>query len=216
MFTGIIEEIGSLQSIKQHSKTLELCINAKLILEDIHVGDSIAVNGVCLTVTSFDNNSFSADVMPVTYTATNLAELKYGDKINLERAIAANGRFGGHIVSGHVDATGSIISKTRIENAVIYQIKIPSQLRPYCISKGSIALDGTSLTIVEVGEDWLSVSLIPHTQEKSVLGMKNIGDSINIECDILAKHVLTAFFVAQDGQFKPKIDFSFLKENGFT
>ncbi len=216
MFTGIIEEIGSLASIKRQSKTLELKIKASHILTDIHVGNSIAVNGVCLTVTNFNREYFCADVMPVTFQATNLAKLASGSLVNLERAMAANGRFGGHIVSGHVDAVGTIIGKTKVENAIVYRIQIPKELSIYCIPKGSVALDGTSLTIVEVKDDWISVSLIPHTQEKSLLGSKGAGDSINIECDILAKQMLGANKKLNEAKVhKSKLTYDFLTEHGF-
>lgn len=212
MFTGIIEEIGNIAQIKRGGKTLELVINASLILSDIKLGDSIAVNGVCLTVTRYTNNNFSVDVMPVTFNATNLAELKNGSEVNLERAMAANGRFGGHIVSGHVDGVGKIIARDQLENAVIYKIALASELTNLCVAKGSIALDGTSLTLVEVTSNYLSVALIPHTQKMSLLGRKQIGESINVECDILVKQMQKMYSKsAQDS----KITSGFLLEHGF-
>lgn len=212
MFTGIIEEIGNIAQIKRGGKTLELVINATLILSDIKLGDSIAVNGVCLTVTRYTKNNFSVDVMPVTFNATNLAELKNGSEVNLERAMAANGRFGGHIVSGHVDGVGKIIARDQLENAVIYKIALASELTDLCVAKGSIALDGTSLTLVEVTSNYLSVALIPHTQKMSLLGRKQIGESINVECDILVKQMQKMYSKsAQDS----KITCGFLLEHGF-
>lgn len=212
MFTGIIEEIGNIAQIKRGGKTLELVINASLILSDIKLGDSIAVNGVCLTVTRYTKNNFSVDVMPVTFNATNLAELKNGSEVNLERAMAANGRFGGHIVSGHVDGVGKIIARDQLENAVIYKITLASKLTDLCVAKGSIALDGTSLTLVEVTSNYLSVALIPHTQKMSLLGRKQIGESINVECDILVKQMQKMYSKsAQDS----KITSGFLLEHGF-
>lgn len=212
MFTGIIEEIGNIAQIKRGGKTLELVINASLILSDIKLGDSIAVNGVCLTVTRYTKNNFSVDVMPVTFNATNLAELKNGSEVNLERAMAANGRFGGHIVSGHVDGVGKIIARDQLENAVIYKIALASELTDLCVAKGSIALDGTSLTLVEVTSNYLSVALIPHTQKMSLLGRKQIGESINVECDILVKQMQKMYSKsAQDS----KITSGFLLEHGF-
>lgn len=212
MFTGIIEEIGSIAQIKRGGKTLELVINAKLVLDDIKLGDSIAVNGVCLTVTRYTKNSFSVDVMPVTFNATNLTELSSDSLVNLERAMAANGRFGGHIVSGHVDGVGKVIACDRLENAIVYRISLAPELANLCVAKGSIALDGTSLTLVEVGENYLSVALIPHTQKMSLLGRKQIGASVNIECDILVKQM-------QKMHSKPaqnsKINSEFLHEHGF-
>ena len=209
MFTGIIEEIGSLAGIKRQGKTLQLVINAAEVLNELKLGDSIAVNGVCLTVTAHSARTFSADVMPITYQACSLAALKIMGKLNLERAMPANGRFGGHIVSGHVDGVGKIINKSRLENAILYRVKIPTELIKYCIPKGSIALDGTSLTIVATGPDWISVALIPHSQEKSLLGTQGIGASINIECDLLVKHYIAEHKKTQT------INPGFLQEHGF-
>ncbi len=212
MFTGIIEEIGNIAQIKRGGKTLELVINASLIMSDIKLGDSIAVNGVCLTVTRYTKNNFSVDVMPVTFNATNLAELKNGSEVNLERAMAANGRFGGHIVSGHVDGVGKIIARDQLESAVIYKIALASELTNLCVAKGSIALDGTSLTLVEVTSNYLSVALIPHTQKMSLLGRKQIGESINIECDILVKQMQKMYAKSEKNS---KITSGFLLEHGF-
>jgi riboflavin synthase len=212
MFTGIIEEIGSIAQIKRGGKTLELVINAKIIMSDMKLGDSIAVNGVCLTVTHFNKNNFSVDVMPVTFNATNLAKLSNGSAVNLERAMAANGRFGGHIVSGHIDGVGEIIACSRLENAIVYKIGLAPELANLCVAKGSIALDGTSLTLVEVGEDCLSVALIPHTQKMSLLGCKQIGDSVNIECDILVKQMQKMYVKSEKNS---KITSGFLLEHGF-
>lgn len=212
MFTGIIEEIGTLQQIKRSGQSLQLIIAAKMVTCDIKIGDSIAVNGVCLTVTSFNPHNFSADVMPVTFKDTNLSELKSGDCINLERAMAANGRFGGHIVSGHVDGVGKIISIATNQNARVLRIALAKELAAQCIAKGSIALDGTSLTLVAVGQDWLEVALIPHTQQESYLGSKTVGCSINIECDILAKQLIKA---TKPSKGLSKISRNFLEEHGF-
>ena len=209
MFTGIIEEIGSLAKITRRGQTLQLEINAAVVLNDIHLGDSVAVNGVCLTVTKFTRRTFSVDVMPVTYQDTSLAMLTMNARLNLERAMAANGRFGGHIVSGHVDGVGCIVNKTLVENAWLYRLEIPTELAKYCIPKGSIAVDGTSLTIVATGSNWLSVSLIPHTQEKTVLGTQGVGARVNLECDILAK------FATNVENFKPTLNHGFLQEHGF-
>ena len=213
MFTGIIEEIGQLKTISRRGNTLLLTISAKLILSDIHIGDSIAVNGVCLTVTQFNQSSFTADVMPVTFQTSNLSVLKPNSQVNLERAMAANGRFGGHIVSGHIDGIATIIEKSITENAILYHIKLPDELSHYCIVKGSIAIDGTSLTLVNVVKNVIAVALIPHTREKSILGNKNVGDSVNIECDILAKQLSSS---KQPSIKKPSgLNESFLQEHGF-
>jgi riboflavin synthase len=189
MFTGIIEEIGTLQSIHRKGSSLTLTIKAQKVLEDIHLGDSIAVNGVCLTVTDFTNHQFSVDVMPETFHDTSLSSLKSGSKMNLERAMAAKGRFGGHFVTGHVDCTGRIASKRAEENAVYIEITIPEKGIPFVLEKGSIAIDGTSLTIFFVKGLTITVSLIPHTRGETILGDKRVGEFVNLEFDMLFKYV---------------------------
>ncbi|HEY9578004.1 MAG TPA: riboflavin synthase [Pseudobacillus sp.] len=189
MFTGIIEEIGTIEEVLARTQSLQLTIAASKVLEDVRLGDSIAVNGVCLTVTSFTAERFTVDVMPETFQDTSLSKINRGSKVNLERAMAANGRFGGHFVSGHVDGVGTITGKKQVENALYVDIAYPSELAPYLMTKGSVALDGTSLTIFYVSEKELTISLIPHTQEETILAKKAIGDPVNIECDMLAKYV---------------------------
>lgn len=190
MFTGIIEEKGTIKQIEQVSKkSIQLTIDALKVMEDIHVGDSIAVNGICLTVTDFSDDAFQVDVMPETMKATSLRMLEEGSQVNLERSMPADGRFGGHFVSGHVDGTGTIIRKKKQENAIYYDIKVPDELAIYMMTKGSIAVDGISLTIFGVNESTVTISLIPHTVSETILGDKNGGDIVNIECDMLAKHV---------------------------
>ncbi|KAB7709103.1 riboflavin synthase [Bacillus aerolatus] len=189
MFTGIIEEIGTVEEVISGAQSLQLAIAASKVLEDVRLGDSIAINGVCLTVTSFTADRFTADVMPETFQSTSLRKVNRGSKVNLERAMSANGRFGGHFVSGHVDGIGTISGKKRVENALYIDISYPSECAPYLLPKGSVALDGTSLTIFHVTDRELTISLIPHTQEESILAAKAIGDSVNIECDMLAKYV---------------------------
>lgn len=217
MFTGIVEEIGSVKSIVKKGQTLVLTIQASIILEDVHLGDSISVNGVCLTVTEFTNNQFSVDVMPETYQASNLKDLSLNHKVNLERAMAANGRFGGHIVSGHIDGTGEIYSIKSNENAVIYKIKIPKSFSKYCILKGSITIDGTSLTLFEVEKEVVTVSLIPHTRSSTILGNKKVGDIVNIEIDVLAKYVEKMLGIKENEtkNEESKITSSFLSQNGY-
>lgn len=211
MFTGIIEEIGSISSIQHKAATLIITIHANKVLQDVKLGDSIAVNGVCLTVTSFTKNSFTVDVMPVTYHDTTLATLNNGSPVNLERAMAANGRFGGHIVSGHIDGVGTISNKVKTGNAILYTINLDKNLALFCIKKGSIAIDGTSLTIVDVTMDSVQVSIIPHTQSESIIGNKIVGDRVNLECDIMAKQV--AKF--NSNQPSSNISADFLREHGF-
>jgi len=189
MFTGIVEEIGTVSSVTPGATSLQLAINCEKILEDINKGDSISVNGVCLTVSNFSKRHFTADVMPETVKATTLQTLRTGSVVNLERAMAANGRFGGHFVSGHVDGTGEIITVRKVENAVYMEISISPELLNYFIPKGSVTVDGTSLTVFGVTKKGFIISLIPVTQEDSVIGRKRIGDKVNIECDMLAKYI---------------------------
>lgn len=213
MFTGIVEEIGTVHSILPGAQSLKLVIEAKMVLQDVQHGDSIAVNGVCLTVTHFTTTRFHADVMPETFHATSLRTLRRGSKVNLERAMTVNGRFGGHFVSGHVDAVGEIISKHHVENAIYVTISIPSSLDLYMLSKGSVALDGTSLTLFDVQPSHITVSLIPHTQEVTILATKDVGELVNVECDLLAKYV--GKMIQQPKRNESSITFDFLDQHGF-
>ncbi|WP_312475339.1 riboflavin synthase [Neobacillus sp.] len=218
MFTGIIEEIGVVSNIQRTGESFVLTLDAKKILKDVHLGDSIAVNGVCLTVTTFSGNHFTVDVMPETVNATSLKMVKRGSKVNLERAMAAGGRFGGHFVSGHIDGTGVIKSKQAFENAVYYTIEADEELLKYVILKGSIAVDGTSLTVFGVTENSFTISLIPHTLSETVLGLKGSGDIVNLECDMIGKYVGHFFNkMTLDNQQKSRtaITTKFLEENGF-
>lgn len=190
MFTGIVEELGKVKTIKRGAASMKLTVAADLITKDIHLGDSIAVNGVCLTVVSFTDQAFTVDVMPETIKATSLRDVKVGSFVNLERAMSANGRFGGHIVSGHIDGTGKIIRKQRVENAVYIDIAIDEGISQYCIPRGSIAIDGISLTIFALESRKVTVSLIPHTYEMTVLEMKKEQDTVNIETDMIGKYVI--------------------------
>ena len=175
MFTGIVEEIGTVNSIKRGARECVYTFAAKKILSDMNIGDSIAVNGLCLTVTAFGDGWFSADVMNESLRRSNLGDLQKGGKVNLERAMAANGRFGGHIVSGHIDGTGILLSKIRENNAVWITISASEELMHYIVMKGSVALDGVSLTVAKVMKDAFSVSLIPHTGEETTLLSKRAG-----------------------------------------
>ncbi|MDQ0257707.1 riboflavin synthase [Evansella vedderi] len=217
MFTGIIEEKGTIQQIKQTGDAIVMKIEASEILSDVHLGDSIAVNGVCLTVTSFDSLAFTVDLMPETVRNTSLRELSIGSKVNLERAMSANGRFGGHFVSGHVDGIGTIKAKRREHNAVYYEIEVSSNLRKYMILKGSVSVDGTSLTIFGLTEDTFTISIIPHTIEETIIGSKGPGDIVNVECDMLAKYIeeLIARRTMSNESKSNHITEDFLKENGF-
>ncbi|WP_102345034.1 riboflavin synthase [Bacillus sp. Marseille-P3661] len=215
MFTGIIEEKGTVKSIVQSGEAIVMTIAAPKILQDVHLGDSIAVNGVCLTVTSYDSQVFSVDIMPETVRATSLKDLKMGSKVNLERAMAANGRFGGHIVSGHVDGIGTIIKKQPVSNAVYYEIEVDKSLLRYMLYKGSVTVDGTSLTIFGLTENSFTLSLIPHTLSETIIGDKSRGDIVNIECDILGKYIEKFISKGNLQGTETKITNSFLEEHGY-
>lgn len=189
MFTGIIEELGTVLSVKKGGQSSTVRIGASRILNDIHTGDSIAVNGVCLTAAAFDKQGFLADVMNETFEKSSLERLKPGDPVNLERAMKAGGRFGGHIVAGHTDGTGTVTSVKKDANAVWFTIAAPPEIMRYCIKKGSVAVDGISLTIADIGEQWFQVSVIPHTLKETVLGYKKPGDLVNLENDMIGKYV---------------------------
>ncbi|MFJ7746456.1 riboflavin synthase [Peribacillus sp. NPDC097295] len=212
MFTGIIEEIGTVHSIKKGISSMQLSVQSEKVLEDVHIGDSISVNGVCLTVTSFTKSLFTVDVMPETVKASSIRTVKPGSEVNLERAMSAQGRFGGHFVSGHIDGTGTILKKERKENAVYYVIQLEEGLSTYCIPKGSVAIDGTSLTIFGIEGNLLTVSLIPLTHQDTILGRKASGDIVNIENDMLGKYIIHQM---KKSESKPGLDLAFLSEHGF-
>ncbi len=207
MFTGIIEEVGIVRGISPERLTVE----AKKVLDGTKLGDSIAVNGACLTVISIGKDNFSVDVMPETVRRTNFGRLHYGDGVNLERAMPAAGRFGGHFVQGHVDDVGKVMSLRPEEKAVIARISAPAILVSYVVSKGFIAVDGVSLTVTDCDDFSFSVSLVTYTREHTTLGSTRPGDIVNLEVDIIAKYV---------EQFRQRHDrgvltLDFLEENGF-
>ena len=189
MFTGIVEELGRVKAIQPQADALRLTIEGPLVVSDANRGDSIAVCGTCLTVVEHDDTSFTADVMQETLNLTSLAGIKVGDPVNLERAMTAATRFGGHVVQGHVDGVGEIISRTPSENWELVQVRIPKQLMKYIVLKGSITIDGVSLTVNEVGDDYIGLSLIPETLKLTTLGTKQPGDKVNVEADVMAKHI---------------------------
>lgn len=216
MFTGIIEEVGVIKNIKMGAKSAVITIQANTVMEDIHLGDSIAMNGVCLTVTSFDKNSYSVDVMHETLRRTNLGVLKGGSRVNLERAMAADGRFGGHIVAGHVDGTGVITSMKQDDNAVWIDIQTDASVLKYIVEKGSITIDGISLTVARADSRSFAVSVIPHTGVHTTLLEKKPGDSVNLETDMIGKYVEKLLgYQEQEPQSKPSITMEFLMKNGF-
>ena len=221
MFTGLIEEVGSLRRAERRGEAMVLTLGAQKVLEHVAIGDSIAVNGVCLTVTGYERDSFTVDVMPQTYRSSNLSTLGSGSPVNLERALAANGRFGGHIVQGHVDGTASIVSVEQDQNAVVFTLKADDpHLMRYVIGKGSIAIDGISLTVTHAENGHFGVSIIPHTLGETALSRKKAGSSVNVECDILGKYVEHLLdFGQKDGagaKTFSAIDESFLSRHGFA
>lgn len=207
MFTGIIEEIGKVSEVNPR----RLVLTAEKVLEGMKTGDSIAVNGVCLTVAALADDRFSADVMPETCRRTNLGKLRYGDLVNLERALMLGSRLGGHIVQGHVDGMGKLISILPGGEAIIMRISIPSELSPYLVPKGSVAVDGVSLTVVDCGSSFFSVSLVDYTLQHTTLGNKKPGDIVNLEMDVIAKYM---------ERFKQRnkrgLTLEFLVEHGFS
>jgi len=218
MFTGIIEEIGTISRIERSGQAMILTVQASKIMDDVKLGDSIAVNGVCLTVTRFDATSFTVDVMPETFRKTNLHELSAGSPVNLERAMPADGRFGGHIVQGHVDGTGVIVSRVREDNAVVYSIRIhDASVSEEIVPRGSITIDGISLTIVRIEDGIVQVSIIPHTLQQTVLQFKREGAMVNIETDIIGKYI--SHLLARrsaPGLRSSGLTLSMLAENGFA
>ncbi len=208
MFTGIIEETGKLKNFRAGS----LEISCTKILDDIKIGDSISTNGICLTVTDFGKNFFAADVMPETLRRTSLSEINSGGIVNLERALKIGERFGGHIVSGHVDGTGKILSIIPEGNALLIEIAAEKILLRQIAAKGSVALDGISLTVVDAGETKFSVSMIPHTREVTNFKFKRVGSAVNIETDVLAKYIERLIVFKNSA---PELTEDFLTTNGF-
>lgn len=217
MFTGIIEELGTVRGIAAGAKSGKITIAAQTVLTDLHIGDSIAVNGICLTVISFDKNGFVADVMPETVQRTAFAQLKSGSRVNLERALTLSSRLGGHIVSGHIDGVGTIAELQADDNAVIIRITAERPILKYIIEKGSVTIDGISLTVVEAQADWFSVSVIPHTREVTSLSGKKTGSKVNIETDLIGRYVerFVTFAEAEEPTEKTAITKDFLQKYGF-
>ena len=216
MFTGLIEEIGILKEVRKGVKSAELSISANKVLQDIRIGDSISTNGVCLTVIRFSNNSFAVDVMPETMRRSNLKNLKPGSKINLERALRLGDRLGGHIVSGHIDGVGLVKAIEAENNATWVTIEGSPQIMKYIIEKGSIAIDGTSLTVAYVDENAFKVSIIPLTRDETTLLSKKIGDEVNLECDMVGKYIERFTMFNKTNNSPNEINMDFLKENGFA
>lgn len=211
MFTGIIEELGTVKDIKKDSKGARLSITGKTVLDGLKIGDSITVNGACLTAVSISAAYFEADAAPETLKKTNLGELKSGSKVNLERALRLSDRLGGHLVTGHIEATGKIKEKKSAGNSYLFLIEAPKEILKYVVSKGSIAIDGISLTVVDVADRSFSIAVIPHTMAVTTLGTKGASDTVNLETDIIGKYV-EKMLLKED----KKIDAEFLKRHGFS
>lgn len=189
MFTGIVEELGKVLECRPTPTGFDLSVNCEKVLGDTQLGDSIAVNGVCLTVTELSKSSFTAGLAPETRSRTNLDNLKTGAPVNLERSVTPSTRMGGHFVQGHVDATGTIKNFKKDKDALWVTIEVPSELMRYIVTKGYITLDGTSLTVVDTGADWFNVTLVAYTQQHIVMPSKSIGELVNVEVDVLGKYV---------------------------
>ena len=215
MFTGIVEEIGIIKTVRLGVHSSVLTIQGKLIFTDLKVGDSVAVNGVCLTVTTLSTQTFTCDVMHETLKRSSLSAVKAGTHVNLERAMVANGRFGGHIVSGHIDGLGEITNIQRDDNAIWYTIKTEATIMKYIVEKGSITIDGISLTIAQVWIDSFQVSIIPHTNRNTILGEKQVGDMVNLENDVIGKYVERLLSFTTSPQPVSGVTVDFLREHGF-
>lgn len=216
MFTGIVEEIGSVEGIKKGKKSSTLLIKANKVLDGTTLGHSICTNGVCLTVTNFNKNTFEVDVMAETLRRSNLGKLTVGSKVNLERALSIEDRLGGHIVSGHIDGTGEVKSFEKEDNAIWVTVKASSNILKYIVEKGSITIDGISLTVAYVDEKTFKVSIIPHTAKESTILNKKIADTVNLECDVIGKYVEKLLgFDKKVNEKKNSISEDFLLRNGF-
>ena len=214
MFTGIVEEVGTVERVQRGARSAVLHIKARTVPEDLRLGDSVAVNGVCLTVVSHHAGGFAADVMHETLDRSALADLRSGSRVNLERAMAANGRFGGHIVAGHVDGTGRIARLRRDDNAVWYTIQAGPEVLRYVVEKGSIAVDGMSPTVARIEVDRFSLSVIPHTAAVTTLGERRTGDRVNLECDVIGKYVEKLLRTAGPRRPEGGLTREFLAQNG--
>jgi riboflavin synthase len=212
MFTGIVEEIGSVISLDPSGGDNALAIRCKTVVEDVHIGDSINVNGVCLTVTDFTDASFSVNLQPVTMRLSNLGDLKRGDSVNLERALATGQRMGGHYVQGHVDGFGRVVEQRGEGKSILIRIAAPDEVMRYCVERGFISVDGASLTIMDLHPDGFTVSLVYHTQQTITLPQKRSGERVNLEVDVMAKYVEKLLGQAEP----PGVDMDLLRRTGFA
>ncbi len=212
MFTGIVEEMGKVRSCQESGGGFDLSVACAVVLEGTQLGDSIAVNGVCLTVTNLDGDGFTAGLAPETLKRTNLGQLGSGSPVNLERSVTPTTRMGGHFVQGHVDNAGAITEFRKDKDALWVSIKAPAELMKFIVHKGYVTLDGTSLTVVDVGPDWFNVTLVDYTQQHIIMPGKKVGDAVNIEVDVLGKYVER---LLQHTQPAAPLTADFLKENGY-
>lgn len=215
MFTGIVEEVGTVLAIQKGRVSSKVTFGGSRVFEGMRLGDSVAVNGVCLTAEALTDSSFTADVMAETLRRSSLGDLRVGSRVNMERAMPCNGRFGGHIVSGHVDATGTIANLRREDNAVWVTVSADSRVLRYVVEKGSVALDGISLTVASVDESSFKVSVIPHTASQTTLLSKSVGDRINIECDVVGKYIERLLSFREGAKPTTTVDLDFLARHGF-
>lgn len=217
MFTGIIEGIGVIKKVTRAGKGMQICIEAGFSLEGTCIGDSIAINGTCLTVVSISGTEFAVDVAPETLSKTIFEDARTGDCVNLERALRLSDRISGHLVSGHVDGVGTIASKRSLANAILIAINVPEELGKYIIKKGSVAVDGISLTVNQCDARSFEVSIIPHTAAITTIGKKNVGDQVNIETDIIGKYVecFTKHYVGEKKNKESSVDMGLLTRTGF-
>lgn len=215
MFTGLIEEVGKVESVVKSAKSARIIIKAKKVLEGVMLGDSICTNGVCLTVTSFGKSRFSVDVMAETMRRSNLRNVSPGEEVNLERALSLGDRLGGHMVSGHIDGMGTIENFEQEDNAVWITIAASLEILKYLVQKGSIAIDGVSLTVAYIDDTVFKVSIIPHTKDATTLLRKKVGDEVNLECDMVGKYIEKFLGFKEHRPIKKGIDINFLSDNGF-
>lgn len=211
-----MEEIGVVEAISKSTKSARITIKANKVLEEVKLGDSICTNGICLTVTSFSSSKFTVDAMAETMRRSNLSNFSIGEEVNLERALRVGDRLGGHIVSGHIDGMGTISSFEKEDNAVWITINTSEEILKYIVQKGSIAIDGVSLTVANVDNKVFKVSIIPHTKDMTTLLRKKVGDVVNLECDVLGKYVEKFLGAREQAPINKGIDFNFLSENGFA
>ncbi|WP_321370918.1 riboflavin synthase [uncultured Desulfuromusa sp.] len=215
MFTGLIQSIGQVRALKQQERSAQLQITSSLVKEDLQLGESIAVNGACLTVVAWDKNSFTVDVSPETLSCTTLGHLKGNQAVNLERALRLSDRLGGHLVSGHIDCVATVKSRYEDQNAIRFEFGVPTEMSRYIVEKGSVAVDGISLTVNKVGTDTFSIAVIPHSLEMTTLKDCREGGRVNIETDLLGRYVERLLSGGDPRSTAQKVDFDFLAKNGF-